>query len=532
MKHHQYILWAILLAVFTIQVTIASESAVWPEYRHDEQPKPRLDGRYAVVVSKVTAETPGWSEVLEVLRAKYEAQVVQYESGKVEEILPELREICPRYVCFLSQPTEVQGDFVARAHRLTRKLDDDPWTDCIWAILTGYEANDAMRNVKEGPLEIRRVLGGTPLLLECADSGVWFSELKKNEKWVKESGKEPVRVEGPDDTTQAIIEELIFGKAQLFITSGHATQNDWMIGFSYRNGFFVSETGGKLAGKDTAGVRHEILSDEPCVHLGVGNCLIGDISDMENCMALGLIHSAGVRQMVGYTVPSWYGYMGWGMLDYFYLQPGRYTVAEAFFANQQALLHRLETASPGVNAAYDRAMEQQPQFVRNLRFTLSPEGQRMQLTPQDITGLLYDRDTVAIYGDPAWDARMADGRNEWTQEITTEPVAGRNAPYGDGREVTYTITLRKTSCDNTDKNGSQRGGRPFFVFLPTRLERSVAGRNKVAPHAGSRVEVEILAGAELEPVIADDFVLIPKFEMEEGKEYSIKFRGKARAVTP
>jgi zinc protease len=306
---------------------------------------------------------------------------------------------------------------------------------------------------------------------------------------------------------------LTDGQAQLFITSGHATQKDWMIGYSYRNGFFVSAPGGKLVGRNTAGVLHDISSDTPRVHLGVGNCLIGDISDVDNCMALGLMHSAGVRQMVGYTVTSWYGYMGWGMLDYFYLQPGRYTVAEAFFANQQALLHRLETASPGVNAVYDAAQNEVTQAMRNLRVEISPAGQRMRLTSQDITGLLYDRDTVAIYGDPAWNVRMADGQNEWMQTLT------ESRSEGDSHEVTYILTLRKTAYDNTDRNGSQRGGRPIFVFLPKRL----------AQNADGTVDVEIFTGTELQPVIADDFVLIPKFEME-AEEYTVMFQG--RSATP
>ena len=49
---------------------------------------------------------------------------------------------------------------------------------------------------------------------------------------------------------------------------------------------------------------------------------------------------AGVRQMIGYTVPTWSGYAGWGLLDYFLEQPGRFTLCEAFHANGHALVHR------------------------------------------------------------------------------------------------------------------------------------------------------------------------------------------------
>ena len=66
-----------------------------------------------------------------------------------------------------------------------------------------------------------------------------------------------------------------------------------------------------------------------------------------NCMALAYMNCAGVNQMIGYTVPSWYGYAGWGMLDYFVEQPGRFTLAEAFFANQQALIASAGDLFPG-----------------------------------------------------------------------------------------------------------------------------------------------------------------------------------------
>ena len=77
--------------------------------------------------------------------------------------------------------------------------------------------------------------------------------------------------------------------------------------------------------------------------------------DGPDAMALAFMNSAGVDQMIGYTVPTWYGYGGWGMLDYFVEQPGRFTLAEAFYANQQALIHRLETYFPGAATTGDES---------------------------------------------------------------------------------------------------------------------------------------------------------------------------------
>jgi hypothetical protein len=98
---------------------------------------------------------------------------------------------------------------------------------------------------------------------------------------------------------------------------------------------------------DTVGQRKDVNSPNPKVYLPIGNCLMGHV-DGPDAMALAWMNSAGVVQMAGYTVPTWFGYMGWGLLDYFVEQPGRYTYAEAFFANQQALIHRLVTEFPAL----------------------------------------------------------------------------------------------------------------------------------------------------------------------------------------
>ncbi len=103
---------------------------------------------------------------------------------------------------------------------------------------------------------------------------------------------------------------------------------------------------GQLFGLDTHGQRYPIRSDNPKVYLPVGNCLMGHI-DGPDAMALAFLNSAGVNQMIGYTVPRWYGYAGWGLLDYFVEQPGRFTLAEAFYANEQALVYRHSTEDCG-----------------------------------------------------------------------------------------------------------------------------------------------------------------------------------------
>ena len=98
-----------------------------------------LDGNYAVVVSQTTYSDGDWKPVVEGLVAKHHVTIIQYKES-VTDSLPELVRQFPRYICFVARPAEAGAKFVANVNRLTRQLDDDPYTDALWGILTGYDA--------------------------------------------------------------------------------------------------------------------------------------------------------------------------------------------------------------------------------------------------------------------------------------------------------------------------------------------------------------------------------------------------------
>ncbi len=404
---------------------------------------------YAVAVSQSTYDRDGWKPVVEALVAKYGAKVIIYDEA-VTESLQKLQRQFPRYTCFVTQPTETTRKFVAEVHRLTRRLDDDPYTDTRWGILTGYDAANALAIAQhDEPLVVRKVAAGTEVALDCCEGGLWYDELVQGKMVRRRPGGKIEQLRGPDDTTAALVDTLNEYRADLFVTSGHATERDWQIGFRYRNGQFRCAQG-RLYGLDTQGKRHPIDSPNPKLYMPVGNCLMGHINDRD-AMALAWMNSAGVKQMLGYTVSTWYGYAGWGCLDYFVQQPGRYTFSEAFFANHHALVHRLE--DPATSA-------------------------------RDKRGLAFDRDVLAFYGDPAWEARMATGKLAYGQTLTVE-----NGVY------TFEIGphLGDNSFATVNTNGSQRGGRPLVHLLDHRVK-----------------DVQIIDGADLKPVIADDFILVPR----------------------
>jgi zinc protease len=447
---------------------------------------------YVVAVSARTRADAAWQPVVEALREKHAARVVEFHASP-DEILPELRRQPPRYVGFVARPEEASREFVRLVHHLTRRVDGDPYPDVFWGIVTGYDAGAALRMARHRePLTVRKVASGTEVALEMCEEGVWFCELNKGKTVRKEKGGPAVESKGPDDSTEALVKAINEYQPDLFVTSGHATEHDWMIGFRYRNGFF-KHADGRLFGEDTQGRKWPIASTHAKVYLPIGNCLMGHI-DRPDCMALSWMNSGGVMQMPGYTLPTWYGYAGWGLLDYFVEQPGRYTLTEAFFANQLALIHRLTTYFPELKDADADASGRS-----SVPPVLSARARADGLSLNDARGLLFDRDVLAFYGDPAWAGRMADQPRAFEQKLSRE---------GDRFVFEIKPNRGERSFGAINRNGSQRGGRPFVAFLPERIR-----------------DAQVLEGAELNPVILDDFILVPNpGTCDPAKSYRVVFR--------
>jgi hypothetical protein len=121
------------------------------------------------------------------------------------------------------------------------------------------------------------------------------------------------------------------------------------------------------------------------------------------------------------------------------------------------------------------------------------------LTAADSSGLLFDRDVLAFYGDPAREARMAPGLLAWEQSL-------------EEKDGVWTFEIRpalgERSFEPVNRNGSQRGGRPIVAFFPRRLK-----------------DPRILEGGDLRPVLADDFILVPiPGRVDPPRPYRVVFR--------
>ncbi len=437
-------------------------------------PAAHAEKTYAVVVSAATYADQDWKAVADALVAKHTGSLIRYDD--LQDALPQLQALLPDYIGFVARPEEAHRQFVAQVHYLTRQLDSDPYTDALWGIVTGYEAADALRivNARE-PLTIRRAMSSMgPDSLHRMEGGFASSETDASKFWRKRAGK-LAEIKVAPDAAASLAESFNNGETELVVTSGHATERHWEIGFTVRNGEFRHDNG-QLYARTTDKQRVNITSPNTKVYIGAGNCLIGHI-DRRDCMATAWLHTGGVNQMVGYTVVTFHGFGGWGVLRYF--DSGRHTLAESFFLNTQALLHRLETNyranARDQIADYDH---------RRAGATLARYAENGELA-----GLLWDRDTVAFYGDPAWAVRMPASESSWNQTLTFTNGHGR-----------FEITTTRAG---------QWGDRPLIAMLPVRL------RN-----------ITITNGTNHNPIVTDNFVLLPLTgEFAAGKRIVIEFTG-------
>ncbi|MDR2513142.1 MAG: hypothetical protein LBD01_05055 [Puniceicoccales bacterium] len=464
---------------------------------------------YAVVVSRKTYAQADWRKVVDALVKKHLATLVLHD-GDVATAREQLAAQMPRFTAFVAQPEECGRAFVAQVHRLSRSYDDDPWLDTLWGIITGATAADALRVVHtSAPLEIKRALATTSLKESLFDEyfllrdggnppGGWF--------WKKPDG---TTTHGTRETlgksAAAAWAEQFAQAPDLVVTSSHGFENGVEMPLPLSDGIVRAHDDGALYAfadkrqyKPDASTKPIPDSTNPKVYFPVGNCLVGHVNG-RHCMVTTMMGAYNVRQLVGYTVNTWHG-AAWEMLSLWQALPRRNTFSECFFFTQQKILHDIAELDPKALAykiklgtgKVEIDVHLNDMLAAGVKFDRRQASLPGNTPDRRLAGLLWDMDTLAFYGDPAWRATFA--------KLESAFVSVGLDSKGNKHRLEVSINDRVQAVQNTA---------PIGIIFSRRIQNA-----------------KILKGEEYEPILADNFILLLKPQPKGAEsEIIVEFEG-------
>ena len=467
---------------------------------------PATAATYTILTSTATMADPAWAAVAEALAARHEGAVIcPVEKLTEDSIAAILRHNKARYAACVLRPEEVGRVLVNDLHRAARRVDDDPWGDCIWGIITGHTAEDAMRIAKaDEPLTVKRLLASTNLDHNRFEHSCCITDWTDAPVREQSGYTEPTTTTYPtgeqDPLLDIFTDQLATQKPQMVVSSSHATPFNLEMPFSRGLIFSQGNRFHKLAGHQfsqlgsslreamagneagLAALAEKKTTVEPDgetrIWLAAGNCLFGNANHSPNSMCVTALSAYTCNQVVGYTVPSWYGEGGWGTLGTFFGNTAGTSLAEAWFLNNQFLLHRTQQLNPKLmqvkfNGEEFSPSELVPQFIRQ---NIKPEQNQVK----DMFGLVHDRDVVAFFGDPAWRAQLDESHAQAPYTITWNG------------EKSFTLTANYDTKDRC------------AVWFPT----EATGGNATGCDA---------PGA----VFTNDFILFPTLQLKKGESLEV-----------
>lgn len=452
---------------------------------------------YVVLTSEAVKNDVAWMKVVNALRDKHQAEVLYY-AKKQRECLEGLKILHPRYVAIVDKPENLDASVVIDIHCLSREVDEDIYEDFLWGIITGYDAAAALKMVNNStePLVIKDAVASITEL----KSAKWFDRFgwvdDHTEKlWGEKTGA------GLQVKTGTVSGQLIETFVDLYmkydpdlvVTASHATE--WNLEMPYSDGTITSRNGKLMANTDI-GQKEIRNTGKRRVYFPVGNCLIGNVGNSRESMAIAWMNGADAVAVVGYVVPTWFGRAGWGGLKYWLTTPGRYTLAEAIFLNQQDLLNQHN----GWNSDLLKRKFPYRGYGAGLRNVLEMMTEEMGKQPAvHEMGFWHDRDVLAYYGDPKWNVRL--------QEIPEEDDFTVISSIK-GKKCVITITtkenfsLERMKGDHFKEEHVQ--DLPFSYFFPERLNNP-----------------RLAEGQDWKVALDENFLLIYNGNFEPNKTYEV-----------
>ena len=467
----------------------------------------KVDDGYVVAMSRTVSDDKAWADVAEALRLKHSADVVVYESSPCE-LIDTLRSLKPRYVALVEKPENIGRDYVINFHHTSRDIDEDIYADFMWGIITGYDAEAAMRMVDSStePLLIKDAVA-TIMELNSAkwfDNYAWVDDHTKG-LWGEKRGRDAeIKCDtvAPEQVLRKFTDLYAEFDPDLIVTAAHATQKNLEMPYSLGN---LKPRDGKLYAEDRFTQEEWDLqnSGKRRVYTAVGNCLIGDMNNTKESMAAAWLNGSNAATMIGYVVTTWHGRNGWGALKYWVTNPSRYTLAEATFINQQDFLHQQ-------NEWYPQLIDEKYCFEGKFREELTTAANRLSevlgrevdldsAEDWDMVGFWHDRDVLVYYGDPKWQINLQSVAGDEDYSVTSF--------MRDGKYVVKVVTGESFSLEKMrgDKFKQEHVlDLPFSYIFPARLSSP-----------------RLAEGQEWKVALDENFVLVYNAEFEPNSTYEI-----------
>lgn len=99
------------------------------------------------VVLTTIDDTDPYYPAVQTLSTYRSAQVIHFSPNSINDLLPTLINLAPRYAAIVLKPIELDINFVRRFLMMSTNLDDDPFSDFSYGYITGATAQDAINFV-------------------------------------------------------------------------------------------------------------------------------------------------------------------------------------------------------------------------------------------------------------------------------------------------------------------------------------------------------------------------------------------------
>ena len=460
--------------IYRVSILLCLLVSVMPSFAQKKKGDGKARSEYVVLASQSVQKDAAWMQVVDALKKKHNAEVFFYEKAPREN-LADLQRVRPRYVAIVEKPENLGRDYVIDMHHVSREVDEDIFADFLWGIITGYDADAAMKMVNNStePLLVKDAVA-TIMELNSAkwfDNYAWVDDHNRG-LWGEKKGRD-AKIQTAQIDPKTVLKKFTDIYAEynpdLVVTAAHATERNLEMPFSLGN---IMAKDGKLYARDHyANTTWDLKeSGKRKVYFAVGNCLIGNVNNTKESMAIAWMNSGNAATMIGYVVTTWHGRNGWGGLKYWVTNPGRYTLSEAIYMNQQDFLYQQNEWYPSLikeNYNFDGNEFQ----IAVKRITEAMNGQK---PTHDQIGFWHDRDVLAYYGDPKWEVRLQEVPGE-TDFTVTSKVKGKKCIITIKTNENFSLERMKG-----DKFKEEHVlDLPFNYFFPERLNnpRLAAGQN-------------------------------------------------------